>query len=172
MTDIDFLILDFIKDIFGCGFMDFIMPKVTSLGNGGFIWIAVAVCLMFSKKYRKSGILLIIALAVGAIFGSVILKPIIARPRPCHVYGELPLLIKIPTDFSFPSGHTMSSVSSAYVLYKANKKFGYVAIPLAVLIAFSRLYLYVHFPSDIIAGAIFGIVIAFSVVKLYNKRFA
>lgn len=169
MTNIDFAILDFIKNTFGCGFMDFIMPKITSLGNGGFIWILSAVCLMFSKKYRKSGIVLIISLAVGAVLGSIILKPLIARPRPCHVYGELPLLINIPTDFSFPSGHTMSSVSAAYVLTSANKKFGYIAILLASLISFSRIYLYVHFPSDVIAGAIFGIVIAYFSVKSFYK---
>jgi len=162
----DFFILDLIKNIFECPFMDFIMPKITSLGNGGFIWILTAVILLFFKKYRKGGIAMLIALAVGAILGSVILKPLIARPRPFHANGELPLLIKIPTDFSFPSGHTMSSVSSAYVLTFINKKFGYFAIPLAVLIAFSRLYLYVHFPSDVLAGAIIGIIISYFTTKL------
>ena len=169
MTDIDFIILDFINNIFGCNFMDFIMPKITSLGNGGFIWLAIAVGLMFSKKYRKSGIVLIASLAIGVFIGSVVLKPLIARPRPCHVNGELPLLINIPTDFSFPSGHTMSSVSAAYVLTSANKKLGWFAIPLAVLIAFSRLYLYVHFPSDVIAGAVIGIAIAYFAVKISKK---
>lgn len=165
ITEFDTAILDFIQKYLGCGFLDYIMPKITSLGNGGFIWIVSAICLIFSKKYRKYGIGMIIALALGAILGSVILKPLIARPRPCHVNGEFPLLINLPSDFSFPSGHTMSSVSSAIILRYANKKWGITAIILAVLIAFSRLYLYVHFPTDVIAGTLFGIFFAVLVVK-------
>ena len=162
----DFYILNLIKDIFECPFLDFVMPKITSLGNGGFIWILTAVILLFSKKYQKGGIAILIALSVGAILGSFILKPLIARPRPFHVVGELPLLIKIPTDFSFPSGHTMSSFSGAFILNYINKKFGYFAIPLAILIAFSRLYLYVHFPSDVLVGGILGILISYLTVKI------
>ena len=158
--------MDLIKKIFECPFMDFIIPKITSLGNGGFIWILSAVILLFSKKYRKGGIAMLIALAVGAILGSFILKPLVARPRPFHAMGELPLLIKIPTDFSFPSGHTMSSFSAAFILNHINRKFGYFAIPLAILIAFSRLYLYVHFPSDVLAGLVLGILISYLTVKI------
>ena len=120
----------------------------------------------FIKTYSKGGIAILIALAFGAILGSFVLKPLIARPRPFHSMEELSLLIKSPTGFSFPSGHTMSSFSAAYILNYINKKFGYFAIPLAILIAFSRLYLYVHFPSDILAGAILGILISYLTVKV------
>ena len=162
----DFYILDLIKKIFECPFMDFIIPKITFLGNGGFIWVLTAIILLFFKKYRKGGIAILIALAFGAILGSFVLKPLIARPRPFHSMEELSLLIKSPTGFSFPSGHTMSSFSAAYILNYINKKFGYFAIPLAILIAFSRLYLYVHFPSDILAGAILGTLISYLTVKV------
>ena len=170
ITELDTAILDFIQKYLSCVFFDYIMPKITSLGNGGFIWIIAAVCLMFSKKYRKYGIAVLAALALGVILGSVILKPLIARPRPCHVNGEFPLLINIPTDFSFPSGHTMSSVSSAIILGYANRKWGYIAIPLAILIAFSRLYLYVHFPTDVLAGTLFGIFFAVLSIKVLKNQ--
>lgn len=166
----DSYILDLIQKYLDCGFMDYIMPKITSLGNGGFIWITIGIILMFSKKYRKYGVALIISLVMGAILGSVILKPLIARPRPCHINGEFPLLINLPTDYSFPSGHTMSSVSAAYVIQKANRKWGYFAIPLSVLIAFSRLYLYVHFLSDVIAGAFFGIFFGALTIKIFKLK--
>ena len=69
------------------------------------------------------------------------------------------MLVKVPTDYSFPSGHTLSSVIGATILTQADRRFGWAAIPLAALIAFSRLYLYVHFPSDILGAAVLGVVI-------------
>ena len=168
ITQIDFSILDFIKNIFGCDFLDAVMSKITYLGNGGLIWIVVALCFLCFPKYRKCGFVLLITLATGAILGNIILKPLIARPRPCHLNTEIMLLIKAPSDFSFPSGHTLSSVSAAVIIAYINKKFGYFAIPVAFLIAFSRLYLYVHFPSDIIAGAVIGFLISYSFIKIFK----
>ena len=78
-------------------------------------------------------------------------------PRPCWLDPETPLLIAVPKDFSFPSGHTLSSAIGATVLTGTDRRFGWAAIPLAVLMAFSRLYLYVHFPSDVFAGAVLGV---------------
>lgn len=98
-------------------------------------------------------------LAVGVLAGNLTLKPLIARPRPCWLDESVQLLIANPTDYSFPSGHTLSSVIGATVLTKANRKFGFAAIPLAALIAFSRLYLYVHFPTDILGAAVLGMAI-------------
>ena len=134
-------------------FLDFLMPKITDLGNGGAIWLLAAGCLLCTKKYRRQGVLLLGGLAVGVLVGNVALKNLIARPRP------VPLLIASPTDYSFPSGHTLSSAIAATILTKTDRCFGYAAIPLAALIAFSRLYLYVHWPSDVLAGALLGILI-------------
>lgn len=155
----DWTILNWIQDTFASPFMDFIVPKITALGNGGFIWIAIGVCLLITKKYRKTGIFVLVGLLIGLIIGNGIVKNVVARPRPCWINPDFPLLIPCPTDFSFPSGHTQSSMIAATILTMANKKWGYVVIPLAVLISLSRLYLYVHFPSDILAGAIMGITI-------------
>ena len=137
--------------------MDFLMPKITLLGNGGVVWILAAGGLLATKKYRKFGAFLLAGLAIGVLTGNLMLKPLIARPRPCWLDESVALLIENPTDFSFPSGHTLSSVIGATVLAKANRKFGFAAIPLAALIAFSRLYLYVHFPTDILAAAVLGV---------------
>ena len=139
-------------------FLDFLMPKITAFGNGGAIWLLAAGCLLCTKKYRRQGVLLLGGLAVGVLVGNVALKNLIARPHPCWV-ESVPLLIASPTDYSFPSGHTLSSAIGATILTKTDRRFGYAAISLAVLIALSRLYLYVHFPSDVFAAALLGLLI-------------
>ena len=149
--------------------MDFLIPKITLLGNGGAIWILAAVILLCTKKYRKQGLLLLAGLIVGVLVGNVCLKHLIARPRPCWLDSSVQLLIANPTDYSFPSGHTLSSVIGTTVLTKTDRRFGYAAIPLAALIAFSRLYLYVHFPSDVFAAAVLGVAIG-ELVFRYGSR--
>ncbi len=158
-------ILKSIQELFGCGFMDFLMPKISALGNGGIIWIVCAVLLIATKKYRRAGILILIGMLTGLLVGNVLLKNIIARPRPCWIEGTYPLLIESPTDFSHPSGHTLSSFIAAFTLRKADTRFGYAAIPTASLIAFSRMYLFVHFPTDILAG----IILAYLIYKLVSR---
>ena len=155
----DWTILHWIQNTLVCPAMDFLMPKITLLGNGGAVWILAAGVLLATKKYRKHGAFLLAGLAVGVLAGNLTLKPLIARPRPCWLDESVQLLIANPTDYSFPSGHTLSSVIGATVLTKANRKFGFAAIPLAALIAFSRLYLYVHFPTDILGAAVLGVAI-------------
>ena len=155
----DWTILHWIQNMLVCPAMDFLMPKITLLGNGGAVWILSAIGLLATKKYRKYGAFLLAGLAVGVLTGNLTLKPLIARPRPCWLDSSVQLLIANPTDYSFPSGHTLSSVIGATVLTKANRKFGLAAIPLAALIAFSRLYLYVHFPTDILGAAVLGMAI-------------
>lgn len=115
--------------------------------------------LICTKKYRRQGILLLCGLAAGVLVGNVFLKNFVARPRPCWLDSSVRLLIANPTDYSFPSGRTLSSVIGATILTKTDRRFGYAAIPLAALIAFSRLYLYVHFPSDVLAAAVLGVLI-------------
>lgn len=137
--------------------LDFLMPKITLLGNGGAIWILAALILLCTKKYRRQGVLLLVGLVAGVLVGNACLKNLIARPRPCWLDSSVQLLNANPADYSFPSGHTLSSVIGATGLTKTNRRFGYAAIPLAALIAFSRLYLYVHFPSDVLAAAVLGV---------------
>lgn len=98
-------------------------------------------------------------LLAGLLVGNVALKHLVARSRPCWLDPSVQLLIATPTDYSFPSGHTLSSTIAATILAKTDRRFGYAAISLAVLIALSRLYLYVHFPSDVFAAALLGLLI-------------
>lgn len=162
---LDWSILYFIQDQLRSPFGDWIIPKITMLGDLGLIWIIFALILIFTKKYRIHGIVMLAALGIGVLIGNVALKNIVERSRPCWIDTSISMLIPIPEDFSFPSGHTLASVIGATCLTITNRKFGWFAIPLAVLIAFSRLYLFVHFPSDIFASTVIGIIIAIATMK-------
>ncbi len=157
----DWTILYFIQDHLTSPFGDWLMPKITHLGDAGLIWIGLAIILILNKKYRTHGVVMLLALLIGVVIGNLGLKNMIARARPCWIDTSVNLLIPVPTDFSFPSGHTLASVIGATSLVMANKKFAWFAIPLAALIAFSRLYLFVHFPTDVFAAIILGITIAY-----------
>ena len=163
----DTVILDFIKETANCGFLDVLMPYITAIGNGGILYIILAVCLLLFKRTRKYGIMLGTALLFGLIFGNLLLKNIVARPRPFSG-KEIELLVSVPKDWSFPSGHTMASFEMASVMFYMNRKIGYAAITVALLVAFSRLYLYVHYPTDILGGIVLGTFFGFCAIKLYN----
>ncbi len=145
------------------------MSLITKLGNGGIFWIITAVVLLFFKKTRKTGVTMAIALILGLLLGNIFLKNVIARPRPFVVNPLIELIIEKPGEFSFPSGHTLSSFECAIAIFIKNKKWGIAAIVLAAIIALSRLYLYVHYPTDIIAGILLGIAIAFLATFIANK---
>lgn len=149
--------------------LDSIMVFITTLGNGGIIWIALAVIFIFTKKYRKCGIAMMVALLLAFIFGNVILKNIFERPRPSWIDNSIMLLIKNPKDFSFPSGHSFASFAGATAIFLYHKKEGMAALILAALIAFSRLYLFVHYPSDVILGSVFGVIAAVVATMIVNK---
>lgn len=171
ITQIDFTILDFLHEKLSCAFLDYFFRFFTLLGNGGIVWFIAAAILLCSKKYRRGGIVMLCALALGFLTGNLIFKPLVARARPCWINDSVTLLISVPRDYSFPSGHTLSSVICCTVLMKLNRKFTFFALPLAVLIAFSRLYLYVHFPSDVLFSVGYGILIGILVFKLSKKYF-
>ena len=138
--------------------LDTIMCAITRLGDAGIIWILLCIVLLILPKTRKSGVVLMAALLVDLVVCNVILKPLVHRIRPFDVKTGIELLVKRPTDYSFPSGHTAASIASVMALYLAGEKKIWVpALVLAVLIAFSRLYLYVHYPTDVLGGMIIGI---------------
>ena len=157
--NLDWSILHGIQTTLACPLLDFVMPRLTALGNSGAIWLVAAGGLLCTRKYRRQGVILLAGLAAGALVGNVFLKHLVARARPCWLDPGFSLLIPVPQDYSFPSGHTLSSFVGATILTRTDRRFGWAAIPLAVLIAFSRLYLYVHFPSDVLAGAVLGVCI-------------
>ncbi len=162
-------ILNWIQDVLGSSFFDAFFTFITRLGDRGYIWIAAGILLLFFKKYRKYGVLLLVALLVELAVCNGLLKNLFERQRPYDFIGGYDLLIPKVLSFSFPSGHTMSSAVAATLLTMTDKRFGYVAIPLAILIAFSRLYLYVHYPSDVLAAAILGVLLAVAVFRVFEK---
>lgn len=176
---LDFSVLNFIQNNLRNSFMDKIMPIITSLGNAAFIWIMIGIILLFIKKYRKYGYMIFISLLFCAIVGNLTLKPLVARLRPFDVKPLIDgLLIAKPTDYSFPSGHTMCSFAPAIVIVYMNKRAGILALILSILIGFSRLYLYVHYPSDVFVGMIIGILLGYvaivvyaNIKRQYGKRF-
>ncbi len=167
--NLDWIILNKIQGAMSSGFMDMIMPKITLLGSAGIIWIIIGVALLISKKHRRIGFLVLIGLLLELIIGNGILKNLVARPRPCWLNHDFKLLVTMPKDYSFPSGHTFASVISTTILVLYRKEWGWFLLPLAVLIAFSRLYLYVHFPSDVLAGAVLGVIIGCITYYAGNK---
>ena len=162
----DLPVLDWIAANLWCPALDVAMPIITLLGDAGIFWIAVSVLFMITKKYRKTGIGMMLALLMGLLVCNIWLKPTVARMRPYdfqmeYFLKEIPLLAGAMHDFSFPSGHTIASFEAAVVILLNNKKLGIAAMILACLIAFSRLYLYIHYPTDVICSVILGTAFAF-----------
>ena len=158
----DLPILDWIRANMANPFLDKIMPIITVLGDAGIFWMICAAVLVFTKKYRRIGIGMAIAMAMGLVVCNMILKPTVGRIRPYDFQETLGvtinLLIEKQHDFSFPSGHTIASFEACTVILLGSRKLGIPATLLAILISFSRLYLYVHYPTDVIASVILGTV--------------
>lgn len=133
----------------------------TRAGEAGILWIVLGLFLLVCKKTRKTGAIVLLALCFCLITGNVLLKNIVARPRPCWRHPEVEMLIAIPRDYSFPSGHTMSSFAAAVSVFLWKKRWGVVALVTATVISLSRLYFFVHYPTDIIAGGVIGTILAF-----------
>ncbi len=142
---------------------------ITSLGNSGWFWIALSILLIIPKSTRKVGITALLSLIIGALITNVALKNLVARTRPYEVVDGLKLIIERQHDYSFPSGHTCASFAAALVFYRMGTgKWGIPAVILASLIAFSRLYVGVHYPSDVLGGLLIGIFAAWAAVKLMD----
>ncbi|MCI8670189.1 MAG: phosphatase PAP2 family protein [Lachnospiraceae bacterium] len=143
---------------------------VTWLGDKGKIWILVTIVLLISKKTRSIGIMSAFALIFASVFNNIILKGFFDRTRPYDVVEGLTSVIGSMKSSSFPSGHTSSSFAAATVLFHGlPRRYGILFMVLAALIAFSRMYLGVHYPSDVAVGALTGIASGLAVIFLYNK---
>jgi len=140
----------------GCGPLDRLFAVVTRLGNGGAVWIALTVLLLLFPKTRRIALAMALAMALCLLFGNFVLKPLIARPRPYQVDPAISLRIPPPIEFSFPSGHSMNGFAAALSLRLRCRAAGRTALCLAALIAFSRLYFLVHYPTDVLCGAALG----------------
>ena len=173
----EFTLLNAIQDHLRCGFMDTVMPIITFFGNGGWFWIALTLIGLIFKKTRKYACMSAIALVLCLVLGNMILKPLIARIRPSDIQTGIQLLVKAPHDYAFPSGHTQASFAAATAIFFMHKRYGIAALIFASLIAFSRLYLFVHYPTDVLAGICFGVLYAWigrwiveAIVKKHQQK--
>lgn len=174
LIHMDGAILMFLQESVRNVVLDPIMKVITTLGNAGILWIVLTILLLIPKKTRKIGWMSACALLFSLLINNILLKNLVARVRPYNAIEGLIPIIKKPSEFSFPSGHAGSSLASACVLYrKLPKKFGIPILVLAILISFSRLYVGVHYPTDVLAGAITGIVCSYLgewLINLIEKR--
>jgi len=164
--NVELAILDWIQAHLRCGLLDRLMPFVSGLSDHGEVWIVFAALLLLLRKQRRYGLSAACALTLDLAACNLILKPLIGRQRPFLLRPELPLLIHPPGDASFPSGHTAASFAVVFALRTAGSPLWVPALVLASLIAFSRLYLYVHWPSDILGGIVLGAVVGWAGAKL------
>ena len=145
---------------------DQIVIFITSLAN--YVWYILIIGLLLNKPTRKIGVVLVVAMILQYLINAGILKHLFARVRPCNVYTTVELLIKRPKGFSFPSGHSAAAFCVVGVLYGAKiRELFWPVFVLAILIGFSRLYLYVHFPTDVFVGALCGFAIGYGVLRAF-----
>jgi undecaprenyl-diphosphatase len=168
---IDNRILDFIENYLRFPFLDKIMTIITWTGNCGIVWSLLSIYLIHSNNYRMVGYRVIISLILTAIVGEGIIKHLIRRSRPFIAINQGAILISKPISYSFPSGHAASSFSVAGVFIIQNSDMSIYITSLALLIAFSRLYLKVHYPSDVLIGIILGLSCSIAVCSLFNSGF-
>ena len=140
--------------------LDKIMVALSTIGNAGILWIVLTVILLIMKKTRRCWAQMALAMLLTFIIGNLVLKNMISRDRPCWIDPTVALLVKNTTDFSFPSGHSMNGFTAAVTILFYDKRWGIAAIILASFVAFSRLYNFVHFPTDVFAGVVIGTVVA------------
>lgn len=169
IRSVDYNILLLIADKLRGGVLDPVMTMLSLMGNGGAVWIATAVLLLFFRKTRRAGVAMLLALAAGYVIGNLCIKELVMRPRPFVTHSDLTALLDPGDPWSFPSGHALSSFAAATALWCFHKKAGALALVLAALIAFSRLYASVHYPTDVLAGMLIGIALAHAAAFLTDR---
>lgn len=172
ITKIDISILNLIQNL-KSPLMDKIMTTITAFGNMGIFWILLIIIFLTTKEYKKMAKYMIICLLVNIIIVNLIIKPAVGRQRPFEIVEGIKLLVLKPQDPSFPSGHSAVSfcMLTTILFFSKSKTINIMASLLAILIAFSRLYLYVHFPSDVFCGIIFGILSSLITLKFcFSKK--
>ncbi|MBS4461775.1 phosphatase PAP2 family protein [Aerococcaceae bacterium zg-B36] len=163
MTNYELLLMDWIRQHLQSEFVQTVLVFFTRIGDFGIVWIALTVLLILFQRTRRLGVTLCITLALMLIINNGLLKNMIERARPCQIQEQVKLLIECPKSFSFPSGHASSSFAVFGVfLFTPNIKsyWKWLVFILASVIAFSRIYLFVHFPSDILVGSMVGMLLA------------
>ena len=165
ITRLDLAVLDSLQKLH-CAFLNAFFSFFTYIGDGGAVWILAAILLMCFKKYRKTGVCVSLALIMEVLLNEKIIKELVRRPRPFTLRPEIDTIVHRPSSFSFPSGHTCSSFAAATVIFMYNKRLGIAAYAVAALIGFSRNYFFIHYPTDVICGALFGMIYGIAAVMI------
>ncbi|MEG1107808.1 MAG: phosphatase PAP2 family protein [Oscillospiraceae bacterium] len=166
IQNLDANALLFIQDNLRTPFFDGFFVFITKLGDFGLLWIALGLALLIPKKTRRGALTLLLALLLTLIVNNYLIKPLVARPRPYSTIEGLSIIVERLGSFSFPSGHASSSFAAATIFALVFGTKGAWAFLPAVLIAFSRCYVGVHYPSDVLVGALVGTAVALGVYFL------
>ncbi|MBO6260463.1 MAG: phosphatase PAP2 family protein [Lachnospiraceae bacterium] len=137
-------------------------------GSYGQIWLIVGVALLFFKKTRRAGAAVLLSYVFVFVLGQYVLKNLFDRPRPCHVDQAFQLLVDRPSSSSFPSTHSAWSFAAATAIFMRHRKAGIPVFIVAAIIAFSRMYLFLHFPTDVLVGIVFGVVVGLAATFICN----
>ena len=165
----DWSVLFFIQDNLRCPALDVILRGFSAIGEMGMCWIAGGILMLISKKYRRNSFVLFAGLIAGVLVCNLVLKNLVARPRPFWLKEIENFAGYNYADYSFPSGHAVAASISSVVFFKTNKRFGIAAIVLTAIMCFSRVYLFVHFPTDVLAGIAIGVAVGELVWFIFKK---
>ena len=168
LEGVDFSILYFFQELH-TPFLDKVVPLFTSFGNAGWGFVLFGAVLLSMKKTRKAGFAVLLSLLCGLIIGNGLMKNLVMRERPCWIDQTVPLLIGVPLDYSFPSGHTLAAFETAVSVFFYNRRYGSILMVFAAAMGLSRLYLFVHFPTDVLSGMALGIFIAWFIHRSIEK---
>ena len=161
LMEIESAILLWIQNNLRCGFLTPVMRVITTLGNGGAFWIVLTLLLLIFRRTRRMGVYCAASMLLTLLVVNLCIKPLAARTRPYELIQGLEILVSRPHDYSFPSGHSANSLTCAWTIFRlAPKKYGVPALIFAVLIALSRLYVGVHYPTDVLVGAAIGVLLS------------
>ena len=169
ITEMDFMVLDWIRGHLQWGFLDGAMQAVSFLGEAGWVFVLITLLMLARKKTRPVGLALLVSLALSLLVCNGLLKTLVARPRPFHLRPDTMLIVSQPRDYSFPSGHTSAAFAFAGALLAAKHPCRWAAVVFGIVMGFSRLYLYVHFPTDVIGGVLVGLLCGFFGAFLAKK---
>ena len=169
IQNLDQAVLLWIQEAVRLEVLNPLVELYTTLGNGGALWIVLSLVLLCRKSTRKAGAAALLALLLGFLCTNVVLKHLVHRPRPYTVVEGLAPLLLSGDPNSFPSGHSAASFAAAVVLFRCRRSFGIPALILAALIAFSRLFLFVHYPTDVLAGILLGTAVGLLTCYLFRK---
>ena len=170
----DYSILNFIQEHFRCDALDWVTQVFSTIGHAGIVWIAISILLIFFKKTRAAGVIALLSMGLGLVLGEFAIKNVVARPRPFmmddprNLFLNVELIVKKPSGFSFPSGHSCAAAAFGTVLLAKNKVLGLIFLVPVLFMLFSRCYAYVHFPTDVLAGMLLGILCAVIVLIIFK----